>query len=251
MDMIMDVLDQARAYEQSLPEAAPIPHFPVGQEIAAWIDHTLLKADATAEQVKLLCQEALQYQFASVCVNPGYVPLAAGLLKNSRVMVCTVIGFPLGATLPTYKMAETLFTLNAGAQEIDMVINVGALKSAAFGQVLNEVSSVVQVAHNQNALTKVILETALLNRLEKIIACLICKKAGADFVKTSTGFGPGGATAEDVDLMVRTVGPGVRVKASGGIRSLADAQAMLRAGASRLGTSAGIRIIQEALAASA
>ena len=249
MDNIAELIEQAQAYETALPAPAPLAKLPEGAEIAAWIDHTLLKPEATGEQIKRLCQEALQYQFASVCVNPGYVPLAAGLLSGSKVLACTVIGFPLGATLPAYKLSETLMALNAGAQEIDMVINVGALKSAAYGQVLNEVLSVVQVSHNQRAAVKVILETALLTRFEKILACLICKSAKADFVKTSTGFGPGGATVEDVDLMYRTVGPKMRVKASGGIRSLADAQAMLNVGAARLGTSAGVRIYQEALAA--
>lgn len=249
MDILVELLEQAQDYAQALPAPAPMPSPPIGAEIASWIDHTLLKAEATIDQIKTLCQEARENRFASVCVNPGYIPLAAGLLGGTKIPVCTVIGFPLGATLPTYKLAETLFALNAGASEIDMVLCIGALKSAAYGQVLNEISAVVHTAHNERAIVKVILETALLSRLEKIQACLICKTAGADYVKTSTGFGPGGATVEDVDLMYRVAGPDVKVKASGGIRNLADAQAMIRAGATRLGTSAGIRILQEATAA--
>jgi deoxyribose-phosphate aldolase len=247
MDGIVDLLDLAKTYETGLPELPPGLTLPEGAEIAGWIDHTLLKPEATAAQVKTLCQEARQYHFASVCVNPAFIPLAAGILQGSSVLVDTVVGFPLGATLPTQKVVETLSCLNAGAVEIDMVINIGALKGEAYGQVLNEIQVLTQVTHNQRAILKVILETALLTRQEKIIACLICKAAGADFVKTSTGFGPGGATIEDVDLMFRVVGKDLKVKASGGVRSLADAQAMIRAGASRLGTSAGVRIIQEAL----
>jgi deoxyribose-phosphate aldolase len=215
--------------------------------VAAWIDHTLLKPEATADQVKQLCQEARQYHFASVCVNPAYVPLAAGLLSGTGLKVGTVVGFPLGATLPTDKAIEALSFVNAGASEIDMVINVGALKNQAYGQVLNEVQAVVQVCHNQNALVKVILETCLLTRREKIIACLLCKEAGADFVKTSTGFGAGGATVEDVDLMHRTVGALVKVKASGGIRTWQVARQMIAAGASRLGSSSGVQIVKEAI----
>jgi len=247
MESLTDLLELAGQYEQELPPAAPMPEAPSGPEIAAWIDHTLLKPEATAEQIKTLCQEARQYQFASVCINPAYAPLAAGLLADSPVMVCTVVGFPLGADLPAQKVVETMACIHAGAVEIDMVQNVGALKGQAYGQVWNEIQAVAQIAHNQRAIVKVILETALLTRREKIIASLICKAAGADFVKTSTGFGPGGATLEDVELMWRVVGPEVKVKAAGGIRTLEDARAMIKAGASRIGASAGVRIVQEVL----
>jgi deoxyribose-phosphate aldolase len=246
MDRIPDLLIKAQTFEEELPPLPTLPSPPEGREIASWIDHTLLKPDATIAQIKKLCEEAREYCFASVCINPAYVPLAAGLLKGSQVKVCTVVGFPLGATLPTQKVVETLSCLNHGATEIDMVMNIGALKSEAYGQVMNEIQAVSQVAQNQRAIVKVILETAFLTRREKIIASLISEAAGADFIKTSTGFGPGGATVEDVDLMRRVVAPEVQVKAAGGIRSLADAQAMIRAGASRLGASAGVQIIKEA-----
>ncbi len=248
MQTLNDILQLAAAYEQELPPAPPPFEVPNGAQIAGWIDHTLLKAEATATQVKTLCQEAVEYKFASVCINPAYVPLASGLLAKSRMAVCTVVGFPLGASLPEYKVFETLACVNAGASEIDMVINIGALKGAAYGLVLNDIAAVVQTTHNQGAIVKVILENALLTRQEKIIGCLLCKAAGADFVKTSTGFGPGGATVEDVALMRRVVGVQMGVKAAGGVRKLADAQAMILAGANRLGASAGVTIVQEAAA---
>jgi deoxyribose-phosphate aldolase len=249
MSTLAELLDVVDAYDQELPAPPPALTKPIGAEMAAWIDHTLLKPEATAEQVKTLCQEGLQYRFASICINPSFVPLAAGLLANSPVRVCTVVGFPLGANLPTYKVLETLCCLDAGAVEIDMVQNVGALKGQAYGLLLNEIQAVAQVAHNAGAILKVILEMALLTRKEKITACLICKAAGVDFVKTSTGFGPGGATVEDVDVMYRLVGPEVKIKASGGIRNLQAAEAMIAAGASRLGTSSGVQILQAAIAA--
>jgi deoxyribose-phosphate aldolase len=248
MQTMADLFELAAAYDQELPPAPPALDVPAGTTIAGWIDHTLLKPEATAMQVKTLCQEAVEYQFASVCINPAFVPLAAGLLATSRVAVCAVVGFPLGATLPEYKVFETLACINAGASEIDMVINIGALKGGAYGLVLNEIQAVVQTAHNQGALVKVILENALLTRREKILGCLLCRAAGADFVKTSTGFGPGGATVEDVALMRRVVGAEMGVKAAGGVRKLADAQAMILAGANRLGASAGVTIVQEASA---
>lgn len=248
MHTVGHLLELAAAYDQELPPAPPALQIPPGAKIAAWIDHTLLKPDATATQVKVLCQEALEYRFASVCINPAYVPLASGLLAKSPVAVCTVVGFPLGAALPEYKVFETLASINAGAREIDMVINIGALKGEAYGLVLNEITAVVQTAHNQGALVKVILEMVLLTRREKIVGCLLCKAAGADFVKTSTGFGPGGATVEDVALMRRVVGAEMGVKAAGGVRTLADAQAMIQAGANRLGASAGVTIVREATA---
>jgi deoxyribose-phosphate aldolase len=240
------LLSQAQEYAQILPPAPEPLSLPVGKEIAGWIDHTLLKPDATAAQIRTLCQEAIEYHFASVCINPAYVPLACGILRDAKENVCSVVGFPLGAALPEYKVFETLACINYGANEIDMVINVGALKSEAYGLVLNEVQSVAATAHNQGALVKVILENALLTRLEKITACLICQAAGADFVKTSTGFGIGGATPEDVELMRRVVGTEMGVKAAGGIRTYAEALTMIKAGANRLGASAGVKIVQEA-----
>lgn len=249
MENLPELLSRAAAFEQELPPPPKPAALPQGDEIAAWIDHTLLKPEATALQVKALCQEALTYRFAAVCINPAYVPLAYGLLIDSPVDVCTVVGFPLGAALPAYKSFETLACINAGADEIDMVLNIGALKSEAYGLVLNDIHGVVQTAHNQGAIVKVILETALLTRQEKILACLISKAAGADFVKTSTGFASAGATVEDVELMRRVVGPEMHIKAAGGIRTLADTLAMIRAGANRIGASAGVKILQEAQAA--
>lgn len=243
---LSQLLSLAQEYEHQLP-AAPQPlALPKGITIAGWIDHTLLKPEATADQIRLLCQEAMQYHFASVCINPVYVPLACGLLRDAKENVCTVVGFPLGAVLPEIKVYETLACINYGASEIDMVINVGALKSEAYGLVMNDIQSVAATAHNQGALVKVILETVLLTRREKIIACLISQAAGADFVKTSTGFGTGGATIADVELMRCVVGSEMGVKAAGGIRTYADAVAMIKAGANRLGASAGVKIVQEA-----
>ena len=246
---LSQLLSLAQEYEHQLPPA-PLPlKVPQGKAIAGWIDHTLLKPEATAAQVRNLCLEAMQHHFATVCINPVYVPLACGMLRDAKENICTVVGFPLGAVLPEFKVYETLASINYGASEIDMVINVGALKSEAYGLVLNEVQSVTATAHNQGAIVKVILETALLTRQEKIIACLISQAAGADFVKTSTGFGTGGATIEDVELMRCVVGSEMGVKAAGGIRTYADAVAMIKAGANRLGASAGVKIVQEAEAA--
>jgi deoxyribose-phosphate aldolase len=246
---LAQIIALAQEYEHQLPPAPAPLDFPVGTQIASWIDHTLLKPEATAVQIRVLCQEAMQYHFATVCINPVYIPLACGILRDAKENICTVVGFPLGAVLPEFKVYETLSCINSGASEIDMVINVGALKSEAYGLVMNEVQAVVGTAHNQGALVKVILETSLLTRREKIIACLISKSAGADFVKTSTGFGTGGATVEDVELMRRVIGSEMGVKAAGGIRSLSDAMAMIKAGANRLGASAGVKILQEAEAA--
>ncbi len=215
-------------------------------EIARVIDHTLLKPDASRAEVTKLCQEAAKFCFASVCINPWYVPLAAELLRGSSVKVCTVVGFPLGATLPPVKVHETEEVVKLGAQEVDMVINVGALKSGQDDVVEADVRGVVEVAHRGGAICKVILETALLNVDEKVRACIACKNAGADFVKTSTGFGPAGATAEDVALMRAVVGRGVGVKAAGGVRSLEDLKKMVGAGATRIGASASVRIMEEA-----
>ncbi len=217
----------------------------IHRDLAGMIDHTLLKADATEAQVRKLCDEALRYGFASVCVNPTNVALAASILRGSQVRVCTVIGFPLGATTPTAKAVETRDALANGAQEVDMVINVGALKSGNYDVVKRDVYAVVDAAAGQ-AVVKVILETALLSDEEKIKACLIAKYAGADFVKTSTGFGPGGATVADVALMRRTVGSNMGVKASGGIRDFDTAQKMVAAGATRIGASASVAIVKAA-----
>lgn len=242
---ISDLTSLARQYETKLPDLRLPEGHPGSRSIASWIDHTLLKPEATPEQVEKLCAEARQYQFASVCINPVYVPLAHRALAGSPVLVCTVVGFPLGATLTAAKGEETRLSIEAGANEIDMVIPVGLLKGGQYEAVAADVRHIVEISHERAALVKVILEMALLTPFEKIMGCLICQAAGADFVKTSTGFGPGGATVEDVELMRRVVGPDMGVKAAGGVRSLADARAMLQAGATRLGSSAGVKIVQE------
>jgi purine-nucleoside phosphorylase len=216
-------------------------------QIAHITDHTLLKPDATTQQIKQLCQEALQYNFISVCINPIHVKLAADLLEDSNVKVCTVIGFPLGASTPQDKIRETEETIADGATEVDMVINIGALKEGNDGLVDRDIAGVVGAAHSRGVLCKVIIEAALLTDEEKVRVCQLAKEAGADFVKTSTGFSSGGATTEDVALMRQTVGPNMGVKASGGIKTLADAKRMIAAGANRIGVSASVQIIQEAL----
>lgn len=226
--------------------SAPLGIRQVASDLGAMIDHTLLKPDATAEQVVQLCLEARQYQFASVCLNPCWVALAARELHGSSVPVCTVVGFPLGATLPEVKAFETQRCIADGAREVDMVINIGALKSRDYRLVAHDISAVVQAAHSCHVLVKVIIETSLLTDEEKVEACALAQAAGADYVKTSTGFSTGGATASDIALMRRVVGPGIGVKASGGIRSAADAQAMIAAGATRIGASASVKIVQEA-----
>ncbi len=216
---------------------------PVEARIARMIDHTLLKPDATEEQITQLCREAATYCFASVCVNPIWVELCAKLLRRSGVKVCTVIGFPLGATTTSAKAYETRDTIGKGAGEVDMVINVGLIKSRQYSRVREDIRAVVR-ATRPNLLVKVILETCLLTDEEKVRACELSVAAGADFVKTSTGFSTGGATVEDIALMRRTVGPEIGIKASGGVRSFEDAEAMVKAGATRLGASAGLKIIQ-------
>jgi deoxyribose-phosphate aldolase len=213
--------------------------------ITRFIDHTVLKPEATSQQIETLCREARQHNFAAVCVNPTHVNLAAELLQGSNVAVCTVIGFPLGATLTEVKVFETEQAIKHGATEIDMVINIGALKDGNLGLVEQDIAGVVAAAHAHQTHCKVIIETALLNDDEKVQACQLAQKAGADFVKTSTGFSHGGATVEDVALMRRTVGPEMGLKAAGGIKNLADAQRMVAAGATRLGASAGVKIAQE------
>lgn len=214
--------------------------------VAALIDHTLLKPEATREEIRKLCQEAVRFGFASVCINPWYVPLAAELVRGSSVKVCTVVGFPLGATLPQVKIYEAEEALKLGAEEIDMVMNVGALRSGQDDVVELDIRGVAEACRRGGAILKVILETALLNLEEKVRASAAAKKAGADFVKTSTGFSSAGATAEDVALMRAVVGSGIGVKAAGGIRSLEDLKKMVSAGATRIGASASVRILEEA-----
>jgi len=214
---------------------------PLDDAIAPLIDHTLLKPEATPEQARQLCAEALELGFASVCVNPCHVSLVADLLKGSSVRACTVVGFPLGATDSEVKAFEAKLAVGQGANEIDMVINIGALKSGRDDWVRSDIEGVVQAA-GPGALVKVILESALLSDDEIVRACQLARTARANFVKTSTGFGPGGATAKDVALMRATVGRDMGVKASGGISTRADAAAMIAAGATRIGASAGVRI---------
>ena len=212
--------------------------------IAALIDHTLLKPEASESDVRRLCAEAKGYGFASVCINPHWVKLAAAELAGSEVSVCTVVGFPLGANTTATKVFETSEAIARGAREIDMVINVGELKSGNETFVGSDIRAVVEAAHAKGVIVKVILETALLHDTEKAAACRLAKLADADFVKTSTGFGPGGATVEDVALMRRAVGNQMGVKASGGIRTLEDLKKMVAAGASRIGASASVRIVE-------
>ncbi|BDZ77656.1 deoxyribose-phosphate aldolase [Claveliimonas bilis] len=213
-------------------------------KLASLIDHTILKPEAGKEQVETICREAREYGFASVCVNSSYVPLCAELLRDTEVKVCTVIGFPLGAMSTAAKAAEARQAILDGAEELDMVIHIGMLKDGNNEYVEQDIHSVVEEARGKAAV-KVIIETCLLSEEEKIRACLLAKKAGADYVKTSTGFSTGGATAEDIALMKKTVGKDMKVKASGGIRTREKAEEMRKAGADRIGTSSGIRIVEE------
>lgn len=222
---------------------------PIEADIARLIDHTLLKPEATRDDIRKLCLEALKFGFASVCINPWNVSQAAEILRGSEVRVCTVVGFPLGATLPQMKVYEAEEALKLGAQEIDMVINVGALRSGLNDAVESDIRGVADASHRGGAICKVILETALLTTEEKVRGSLAAKNAGADFVKTSTGFGPGGATAEDVRLMRAVVGDEIGVKAAGGVRSLEDLQKMVEAGATRIGASASVKILEQARSA--
>lgn len=210
-----------------------------------YIDHTLLKADATQESIKELCRQAKEYDFMSVCINSSNIELAKEELKGTDVKICTVIGFPLGATTTESKVFETTDAIEKGADEVDMVLNIGALKSKNFDIVLRDISEVAKAAHNKGKILKVILETCLLEKDEVIKACQLSKEAGADFVKTSTGFSTGGAKEEDVALMRKTVGNLMGVKASGGIRTLEKARLMIENGATRLGVSAGVQIMEE------
>ena len=212
-------------------------------QIAGLIDHTILKPESVRADIERICQEALQYRFASVCVNPCWVPLVARLLAGSPVAVCSVVAFPFGATSTAAKVAESEIAVGEGARELDMVINIGALRSGDDALVLSDIAAVVSAAHRRKATVKVILETALLSESQIVTACHLAKQAGADFVKTSTGFASGGATVAVVELMRHTVGPDMGVKASGGIRTLEDFEKMVAAGASRIGASAGIQIV--------
>jgi deoxyribose-phosphate aldolase len=213
--------------------------------VAALIDHTLLKPEAGEEQVRALVAEAVVYGFASVCVNPIWTPLCAELLVGSPTKVCTVIGFPFGATLPAIKVFEVEAVAALGAQEVDMVLSVGHLRDGDFHLVYRDIAEVAAAAHANGLLLKVILETGLLTDAQKVAGCVITQAAGADFVKTATGFSGGGATAEDIALMRRTVGPALGVKAAGGVRTAVDALRMVAAGATRIGSSSGVRIVEE------
>jgi deoxyribose-phosphate aldolase len=215
-------------------------------QLAGYIDHTLLKQDASLAQIEKLCEEAAKYHFASVCVNATYAAQCAKLLKGTGVKVCCVVGFPLGATLSSVKAYEAEQVIADGASEVDMVLNVGALKSGNYTLVKDDISAVVRASHAKKALVKVIIETCLLTDEEKVKTCQICRDAGADFVKTSTGFSTAGATVEDVALMRKTVGPDMGVKAAGGVRSRDDVLAMIKAGATRIGTSGGVKIMEGA-----
>ena len=219
-------------------DAADVP-----MDLARYIDHTLLRPDSTAAEIDKLCDEAMEYQFASVCINPTWVKRAASRLRGSGVVTCTVIGFPLGANTTAIKAMEARRALREGAREVDMVLNVGALKSGDYEQVREDIAQVAEAAHEVGGLCKVILETALLTDEEKVVASSLSKEAKADFVKTSTGFGSGGATVYDVALMRETVGPDMGVKASGGVRTLEDVEDMIAAGASRIGASAVVQIV--------
>ena len=212
--------------------------------INKYIDHTLLKADATADQIAKLCKEAIENNFKAVCINSSYVPFAKKLLKDSQVKLCTVVGFPLGASPSEVKALEASMAIASGANEIDMVINIGALKNELYNSVENDIKLLAQTCHAKWAILKVIIETCLLTEDEKIKACELAKQAGADFVKTSTGFSTGGATLEDVKIMRGIVGEEIGVKASGGVRDIAMANKMIEAGATRLGTSSGVKLVQ-------
>lgn len=234
-----------RATDSPHTPADPHGAHPAARDLAGYIDHTLLRPDATETEIRQLCREAAQYRFATVCVHPSWVRLCAGLLAGGGVAVCTVAGFPLGAAAADVKAYEARRAIFDGAREIDMVLNVGFLRSGLDDRVLEEIACVARVVHEGDARLKVILETALLTGEEKIRACVLARTAGADYVKTSTGFGPGGATVEDVALMRRAVGSSVGVKAAGGIRDAAAVRRMIAAGATRVGSSASVKIVTE------
>lgn len=216
---------------------------PTDASLATYIDHTLLKPDASREQILTLCREAVEYSFKSVCVNPLWVSTVRTVVKDTGVLTCSVIGFPLGATPTEVKVFEARGAVADGADEIDMVIDIAAARAGEKDALVQDIRAVAEAVHEQDAVLKVIIETALLSDDQKILACEAAVEAGADFVKTSTGFNGGGATVEDVALMRRTVGPDIGVKASGGVRSLADARAMIEAGATRIGASSGVAIV--------
>jgi len=215
----------------------------MSERMAGYIDHTLLKPEASREDIVKLCREALENSFYSVCINPSYVKTAVRELAGSKVKVCAVIGFPLGATTTAVKAFETAEAVAGGAEEIDMVIHIGALKSREEKYVLDDITAVVEAAKGK--LVKVIIETGLLNEEEKKLACILIEKAGAHIIKSSTGFGPGGATVADIELIRETVGPGMGIKASAGVRTLDAARQMIKAGATRIGTSSGVNIIRK------
>ncbi|GAP13914.1 deoxyribose-phosphate aldolase [Longilinea arvoryzae] len=240
---IKEILERTNAYDGKLP-AFPAAFKPLDGPVTQYIDHTLLKTEATPSQIDQICREAAQFHFASVCVNSLYVPRVHRALEGSGVKTCSVVGFPLGAMPTAVKVAETENAVGSGADEIDMVMAVGLLKGGEVQAVLDDVRGVADACHGSGAILKVILEMGLLTQREKILACLVCQEAGADFVKTSTGFFAGGATVPDVELMRRVVGPVMGVKAAGGVRSLDDARAFLKAGATRLGSSSGVKIAQ-------
>jgi deoxyribose-phosphate aldolase len=244
--IVAEARDIAAAWKG--PAAAP-PTDLTAEQLAGMIDHTLLKPEATPDMVAALCDEARAYRFASVCVNPAYVAQCAAALAGSGVPVCAVAGFPLGATLADVKAYEARRAIEDGAREVDMVINVGALKAGQLAQVRDDIAAVTEVCHAHNALCKVIIEAVLLTDEEKVQACLVAVDAGADFVKTSTGFASGGATLHDVALMRATVGTRAGVKAAGGIRDYQTAIAMVAAGANRIGASAGVAIVRAAMPA--
>jgi deoxyribose-phosphate aldolase len=252
MGASVDRLEPETLTQQAMVEAsrrlADIGTMPVltSDAVAGLIDHTLLKPEASREEIRKLCEEAARFGFASVCVNPCNVAVAAELLRGTKVKVCTVVGFPLGATLPQVKIYEAEEAIKLGAREIDMVINIGALKSGQDDVVESDIRGVVEASHRGGAITKVILETALLTLEEKVRATVASKKAGADFVKTSTGFSTAGATAEDVALMRAVVGPETGVKAAGGVRTFEDLRKMVHAGATRIGASASVKIMEQA-----
>ncbi len=239
-DAVKNIIDSGA---ERISTSIGIPE-PVESDIARMIDHTLLKPEAAIEDIRQLCEEAKTYHFASVCVNPGYVKFCFERLKNTDVKVCTVIGFPLGATTTETKRFEAHQAIENGAKELDMVINIGRLKSGDYEYVFNDIQQVVLEAKPKRVIVKVIIETCLLTDEEKVKACLLSKDAGADFVKTSTGFSKGGATAGDVALMRYVVGRSVGVKASGGIRSREDAELLIASGADRIGASASVKIVK-------
>ena len=243
------VLDAQSRIGQWRPDRVEVPHAALpsisAHVVAGLIDHTLLKADATSDQIRGICDEAVEYEFASVCIQPSWVPLCSDALAGTGVKVCTVVGFPLGVTLSSVKRYEALRTIEDGADEVDMVIHVGRLRQCDYEYVFEDIRGVVEVAQENAALVKTIFETFLLTDMQKAIACALAQAAGADFVKTSTGFSGGGATTDDVALMRYFVGSDMGIKAAGGIRTYDDVRAMVAAGATRIGASAGVQIMKD------